>query len=199
VGREAAFRAVGVKDTEAATSPAKVRREYLSMAAILGADLAVRNRDGRESLCSLVMKKILNRPLDYVNETLEGLCAAHPNYYRRTGTEGRVMVRPDAPIQGKVGIVTGGGSGHLPVFTGYLGPTLLHRYASRLRQVHVSEVNTRSTHEPLSYGSMLAFRQVAEFIPEHVPLILDTPVPEDQIESEIVRIRDALPVLALTA
>jgi len=71
------------------------------------------------------MKKILNRPLDYVNETLEGLCAAHPNYYRRTGAEGRVMVRPDAPIQGKVGIVTGGGSGHLPVFTGYLGPGLL--------------------------------------------------------------------------
>jgi phosphoenolpyruvate---glycerone phosphotransferase subunit DhaK len=71
------------------------------------------------------MKKILNRPLDYVNETLEGLCAAHPNYYRRTGAEGRVMVRPEAPIQGKVGIVTGGGSGHLPVFTGYLGPGLL--------------------------------------------------------------------------
>jgi dihydroxyacetone kinase len=32
-----------------------------------------------------------------------------------------VIVRPDAPIKGKVGIVTGGGSGHLPVFTGYLG------------------------------------------------------------------------------
>jgi dihydroxyacetone kinase-like protein len=71
------------------------------------------------------MKKILNRPLDYVNETLEGLCAAHPKYYRRTGTEGRVIVRPGAPVQGKVGIVTGGGSGHLPVFTGYLGPGLL--------------------------------------------------------------------------
>jgi len=76
---------------------------------------------------------------------------------------------------------------------------LLHRYASRLRQVHVSEVNTRSTHEPLSYGSVLAFRQVAEFIPEHVPLILETPVPEDQIESEMARVREALPVLALTA
>ena len=71
------------------------------------------------------MKKILNSPLDYVNETLEGLCAAHPKYYRRTGAEGRVLVRPEAPIHGKVGIVTGGGSGHLPVFTGYLGPGLL--------------------------------------------------------------------------
>jgi len=36
-----------------------------------------------------------------------------------------VLARPDAPIAGKVGIVTGGGSGHLPVFTGYLGPGLL--------------------------------------------------------------------------
>ena len=71
------------------------------------------------------MKKILNNPLDYANETLEGLCAAHPRYYKRIGAEGRVMVRPDAPIKGKVGIVTGGGSGHLPVFTGYLGPGLL--------------------------------------------------------------------------
>ena len=71
------------------------------------------------------MKKILNNPLDYVNETLEGLAAAHPKYYRRTGAEGRVLVRPEAPIRGKVGIVTGGGSGHLPVFTGYLGPGLL--------------------------------------------------------------------------
>ncbi|MGA1995808.1 MAG: dihydroxyacetone kinase subunit DhaK [Bryobacteraceae bacterium] len=70
------------------------------------------------------MKKILNRPADYVNEMLDGLCAAHPQYYRRTGAEGRVLVRTDAPIGGKVGIVTGGGSGHLPVFTGYLGAGL---------------------------------------------------------------------------
>ncbi len=71
------------------------------------------------------MKKILNRPTDYVNEMLDGLCAAHPQYYRRTGAEGRVVVRTDAPFRGKVGIVTGGGSGHLPVFTGYLGAGLL--------------------------------------------------------------------------
>jgi phosphoenolpyruvate---glycerone phosphotransferase subunit DhaK len=71
------------------------------------------------------MKKILNRPENYVIEMLEGLCAAHPRYFKRSGAEGRVLARPDAPIAGKVGIVTGGGSGHLPVFTGYLGPGLL--------------------------------------------------------------------------
>jgi len=71
------------------------------------------------------MKKILNRTENYVIEMLDGLCAAHPGYFKRSGVEGRVLARPDAPIAGKVGIVTGGGSGHLPVFTGYLGPGLL--------------------------------------------------------------------------
>src|SRR6266404_172003 len=71
------------------------------------------------------MKKILNQPAHYVSEMLDGLIAAHPRYYVRKGAEGRVMARPDAPVPGKVGIVTGGGSGHLPVFTGYLGPGLL--------------------------------------------------------------------------
>lgn len=71
------------------------------------------------------MKKILNEPFAYVDEMLEGLCAAHPEYYRQTGSEGRVIARASGPIEGKVGIVSGGGSGHLPVFTGYVGQGLL--------------------------------------------------------------------------
>jgi dihydroxyacetone kinase-like protein len=71
------------------------------------------------------MKKILNEPFAYVDEMLEGLCLAHPQYYKQTGTAGRVIVRADGPITGKVGIVSGGGSGHLPVFTGYVGKGLL--------------------------------------------------------------------------
>ena len=71
------------------------------------------------------MKKLLNNPGNYVNEMLEGLAAAHPESYKRLGTEGRIVVRPDAPVKGKVGIITGGGSGHLPVFTGYVGKGLL--------------------------------------------------------------------------
>jgi dihydroxyacetone kinase-like protein len=71
------------------------------------------------------VKKILNKPEDYVMEMLEGLCAAHPVYFKRCGAEGRVLARPEAPIARKVGIVTGGGSGHLPIFTGYIGPGLL--------------------------------------------------------------------------
>jgi dihydroxyacetone kinase-like protein len=71
------------------------------------------------------MKKILNEPFAYVDEMLEGLCAAHPEFYEQRGSDGRVIARPEAPLEGKVGIVTGGGSGHLPVFTGYVGPGLL--------------------------------------------------------------------------
>ncbi len=71
------------------------------------------------------MKKILNDPYNYVDEMLAGLCAAHPDGYAQTGEGGRVIKRPDAPLQGKVGIVSGGGSGHLPIFTGYVGRGLL--------------------------------------------------------------------------
>ena len=69
------------------------------------------------------MKKILNDPVDYVDEMLDGLCLAHPEYYVQP--EKRVIVRAGGTRNGKVGIVTGGGSGHLPVFTGYVGKGLL--------------------------------------------------------------------------
>lgn len=71
------------------------------------------------------MKKILNKPADYVDEMLQGFVAAHPEYYRMYGDSGKVVARAKETAQGKVGIVTGGGSGHLPVFTGYVGRGLL--------------------------------------------------------------------------
>jgi dihydroxyacetone kinase-like protein len=71
------------------------------------------------------MKKILNDPYAYVAEMLDGLVLAHPEYYERAGSDGRVIRRPGTPIAGKVGIVSGGGSGHLPIFAGYVGKGLL--------------------------------------------------------------------------
>ena len=71
------------------------------------------------------MKKILNAPADYVDEMLDGLVAAHPEFYRLHGDSHRVVARASRAREGKVGVVTGGGSGHLPVFTGYVGPGLL--------------------------------------------------------------------------
>lgn len=69
------------------------------------------------------MKKILNDPAAYVDEMLEGMIAAHPDIYAQPAP--RVVARAGGATPGKVGIVTGGGSGHLPVFTGYVGKGLL--------------------------------------------------------------------------
>ncbi len=69
------------------------------------------------------MKKILNNPADYVDEMLEGMVAAHPETYAQPVR--RVIARAAGAKKGKVGIVTGGGSGHLPIFTGYVGTGLL--------------------------------------------------------------------------
>lgn len=67
------------------------------------------------------MKKIINDPASFVDEMLDGLLAAHPDMLRSAGSDRRSLVRADAPVAGHVGIVTGGGSGHLPVFLGYVG------------------------------------------------------------------------------
>jgi phosphoenolpyruvate---glycerone phosphotransferase subunit DhaK len=67
------------------------------------------------------MKKLINAPAHYVDEALEGMCLAFPGY-RKTG---RVISRAAGPSKGKVGIVTGGGFGHLPVFAGYVGNGML--------------------------------------------------------------------------
>jgi dihydroxyacetone kinase len=66
------------------------------------------------------MQKLINRPEDFVEEMLEGILAAHGDALRRAD-DPRALVRRDAPVAGKVGIATGGGSGHLPVFMGYVG------------------------------------------------------------------------------
>lgn len=70
------------------------------------------------------MKKLINHPDEFVDEMLEGLLLAHPDLLRPATDDHRALVRADAPLQGKVGIVTGGGSGHLPVFLGYVGKGL---------------------------------------------------------------------------
>lgn len=70
------------------------------------------------------MKKLLNAPTDYVDEALDGLTMAYPSLLR-AGTAGRVIRRAGGMRNGKVGLVSGGGFGHLPLFTGYVGSGLL--------------------------------------------------------------------------
>src|ERR671923_323514 len=70
------------------------------------------------------MKKLINKPEDVVTEELQGIAAAHgdlvvvnfdPNY----------VARADAPVQGKVALVSGGGSGHEPMHGGFVGMGML--------------------------------------------------------------------------
>ncbi len=70
------------------------------------------------------MQKIMNAPGDFVSEMLEGILVAHPDHLKAAG-DPRAIVRANAPAPGKVGIATGGGSGHLPLFMGYVGDGLL--------------------------------------------------------------------------
>jgi len=71
------------------------------------------------------MKKILNDPNQFVSEMLDGLLRAHPDMLSFAGSDPHCIVRVDAPTSGKVALATGGGSGHLPVFLGYVGKGML--------------------------------------------------------------------------
>ncbi|GHS99106.1 dihydroxyacetone kinase [Synergistales bacterium] len=71
------------------------------------------------------MKKIINAPADFVDEVLEGIVLAYGDKVRLSEKNRRVLLN-NQPIAGnKVGIVTAGGSGHLPVFLGYVGKGML--------------------------------------------------------------------------
>lgn len=70
------------------------------------------------------MKKLINQPTSYVEEMLAGLLLANPGLTLDGGSQ-RVIRRAGGARSGKVGIASGGGSGHLPLFTGYVGAGLL--------------------------------------------------------------------------
>ena len=70
------------------------------------------------------MKKIINEPSNFVEESIEGLVKSHPDIYSFAQDNKRVITRAKKSSN-KVGIVSGGGSGHLPVFTGYVGKGML--------------------------------------------------------------------------
>ena len=66
------------------------------------------------------MKKLINDPNQVVRESIEGLTLAYPQYVRQV--EGlQTVVRRDAPVRNKVAVLSGGGSGHEPMFAGFVG------------------------------------------------------------------------------
>jgi phosphoenolpyruvate---glycerone phosphotransferase subunit DhaK len=70
------------------------------------------------------LKKLINHPESVVSEMVSGFVSAYPTSLKRVhGTN--VVVRKDAPVNGKVGIISGGGSGHEPAHGGYVGKGML--------------------------------------------------------------------------
>jgi phosphoenolpyruvate---glycerone phosphotransferase subunit DhaK len=70
------------------------------------------------------MKKLINKPEDFVQESLEGMAAAHKNLIK-VNFDPTFIYRADAPIRGKVAIISGGGSGHEPMHAGFVGMGML--------------------------------------------------------------------------
>jgi dihydroxyacetone kinase-like protein len=76
------------------------------------------------SVAVQTIKKFVNAPEDVVKESLAGLAAAHPELVR-VDLENQIVVRKDAPVAGKVSLVSGGGSGHEPLHGGFVGMGML--------------------------------------------------------------------------
>lgn len=76
---------------------------------------------------------------------------------------------------------------------------ILREFGSRLKQLHISEVNSQSTHDALSEASIRAFQEVSHLIPQNVPVILESPVKGSDVEIEIQHARTALTSTAATS
>lgn len=71
------------------------------------------------------MKKLINKPENFVKETMEGIIYAYGDKVKLLDGDERILLTNYTVEKGKVGIVTAGGSGHLPVFLGYVGQGML--------------------------------------------------------------------------
>jgi len=69
---------------------------------------------------------------------------------------------------------------------------ILRHFKNRLRQIHISDVNSDSRHAELTIEAMLAFKRLAPAIPPTIPVIIESRVSESQIESEIQLVREIL-------
>src|SRR5436309_12986335 len=76
------------------------------------------------AVATSAMKKFINEPADVVKESLTGLGLAHPDLVR-IDLENQLVLRKDAPVAGKVALVSGGGSGHEPLHGGFVGAGML--------------------------------------------------------------------------
>jgi hypothetical protein len=69
---------------------------------------------------------------------------------------------------------------------------ILQEHGSRLREVHISHVNTQSKHDPLTYDAILSFQELAYLIPEDVPVIIESSIRPENIAEEVKKTEQAL-------
>src|SRR3954466_2206523 len=137
------------------------------------------------------MKKLINAPEDVVAEALEGIEAAHPDL--RVDRANKVIYRGDAPRPGKVGLISGGGSGHEPLHGGFVGLGMLD--AACCGEVFTSPVPdqmleaTRSVdggagvlHIVKNYtGDVMNFEMAAELAAADTGVEVETIVTDDDV------------------
>ncbi|GHD05535.1 dihydroxyacetone kinase subunit DhaK [Tianweitania populi] len=75
------------------------------------------------------MQRFINNPDDVADDSVRGFVKAHKDLVRLSDKNRRVVVSTAAPVKGKVGVITGGGSGHEPAFVGYTGRNMLDAVA----------------------------------------------------------------------
>ena len=75
------------------------------------------------------MQRFINNPDEVVEDTLRGFVKAHADVVRLADNNPKVVAARKAPVAGKVGVITGGGSGHEPAFIGYIGDAMLDAVA----------------------------------------------------------------------
>lgn len=97
------------------------------------------------------MKKLINQVESVLDEQLQGLAEAHPELL--VHREPAFVTRADAPVAGKVAILSGGGSGHEPMHCGFVGEGMLdgaarERFSPRRRRTKCMSAARRSTAAP---------------------------------------------------
>lgn len=140
------------------------------------------------------MKKLINGADQVVRDALVGLAAAHPEL--RVDHEHRLVLRADAPVPGKVGLVSGGGSGHEPLHSGFVGPGMLD--AACAGEVFTSptpdqvvaatkavEGGAGVLHIIKNYtGDVMNFEMAAEMVAEDGATTVETVVTDDDVAVE---------------
>ncbi len=137
------------------------------------------------------MKKVINKPSDFVDEVMEGIVAAYGDRMKFLNGDKRVIVNAKPVRDGKVGIVTGGGSGHLPVFLGYVGSGMLDACAvgnvfaspSAQKMADAIKASDRGNGVLCLYGNYGGDNMNFDMACETVDL-------EDDIQTRTVRVKD---------